>query len=343
MRAACLGAMMVATIGGFGSDKVGEGSRWQHYARKTDEWYGSDRGRRVAENVLSHQSPQGSWPSNIDTRAQPYRDNVKNLRGTFDNGATVGEMRFLARAYNATHDHRQRAAFLKGLDHILEAQYPTGGWPQQYPLDNGCSRHITFSNGVMVNLLRLLLDVSDSQAYEFVDLPRRQKADQAFHLGIGCILKCQIVVRGDLTAWCVRHDEVTLKPREGGSHEHASISGCDSAGILRLLMSLERPCPEVVRAVNAACHWYERVKVTGVRLDLRDGETVLVADRDAPPLWARFYEIGANRPIFSGRDGVVKHNIADIDADCRNGYAWYGNWGASVLAEWPHWKARNGL
>ena len=69
----------------------------------------------------------------------------------------------------------------------------------------------------------------------------------------------------------------------------------------------------------------------------------MVKDPAAPPLWARFYEIGTNRPIFSDRDGVVKHELADIGYERRNGYAWLGSWPARMLdVEYPAWKKRHG-
>ena len=74
-------------------------------------------------------------------------------------------------------------------------------------------------------------------------------------------------------------------------------------------------------------------------VDLLSG--VIVKDPKATPLWARFYEIGTNRPIFSGRDGVIKYRVAEIEAERRNGYAWHGSWGASVLTQWPKWSAAN--
>ena len=61
-------------------------------------------------------------------------------------------------------------------------------------------------------------------------------------------------------------------------------------------------------------------------------------DPDAPPLWARFYEIDTNRPMFSGRDGVKKYDIAEIESERRNGYAWHGAWGADVLKRYMVWK-----
>lgn len=64
-------------------------------------------------------------------------------------------------------------------------------------------------------------------------------------------------------------------------------------------------------------------------------------DPAAPPLWARFYELGTGRPLFVDRDGVPKYALADIGPERRNGYAWLGNWPAALLErEHPAWKAR---
>jgi PelA/Pel-15E family pectate lyase len=67
-----------------------------------------------------------------------------------------------------------------------------------------------------------------------------------------------------------------------------------------------------------------------------------VKDAGAKPMWARFYEIGTNKPIFSGRDGVKKYSLAEIEYERRNGYAWLGYWPEELLAkEHPAWKARH--
>ena len=163
------------------------------------------------------------------------------IQGTFDNGATVGELRFLARAFRATNDAKDRDAFYKGLDHILAAQYPTGGWPQSSPPGKGYHRYITFNDDTMVNLLSLVRDVAATDDFRFVDSARRSSAGRAFEAGIACILKCQVTVNGTLTVWCAQHDEITLEPRPARTFEPVSLSGAESAGILLLLMSLEHP------------------------------------------------------------------------------------------------------
>jgi PelA/Pel-15E family pectate lyase len=71
---------------------------------------------------------------------------------------------------------------------------------------------------------------------------------------------------------------------------------------------------------------------------------VVVADAQAPPLWARFYEIESNQPIFADRDGVPKSTLADIGYERRNGYSWYGRWPQKLLeTEYPEWKQKIGL
>ena len=113
----------------------------------------------------------------------------------------------------------------------------------------------------------------------------------------------------------------------------------ESAGILMLLMSLEDPGPDVVRAVRAGARWYEDAKLIGIRQVVGDGDKKIVPDPAAPPLWARFYEIGTNRAFFCGRDGVKKGDLAEIEAERRNGYAWYGEWGHQVLSRYARWEA----
>ena len=70
--------------------------------------------------------------------------------------------------------------------------------------------------------------------------------------GQQCIHKCQIVVDGKKTAWCQQHDQRTLEPAQGRISENPSLSGAESVGVVRYLMSIESPSPEVVAAIEGA-------------------------------------------------------------------------------------------
>jgi PelA/Pel-15E family pectate lyase len=315
-------------------------NQWADFSKQPDKWYRSKEGIRITENILSWQSPHGSWPKNISTTQEPFTGDPNTLRGTFDNNATTEEIRFLARAFRATKDKRYKQAVLKGIDNILEAQYPTGGWPQYYPLDKDYSRHITFNDNAMVRLMNLLRDAAGSHDFAFLDSNRRKAARKSFDRGIQCILKCQIIVNGKPTVWCAQHDELDYSPRPARTYELVSLSGAESSGILELLMSLDHPSPEVIRAIKAGAEWYESSKITGIRVVWTGGDRVVREDPNAPVLWARFYEIESNRPMFSGRDGIKKYSLAEIEQERRRGYAWYGSWGDSVAENYAKWKEK---
>jgi len=70
-------------------------------------------------------------------------------------------------------------------------------------------------------------------------------------------------------------------------------------------------------------------------------DKVVVKDANAKPMWARFYELETGKPIFSGRDGVKKYSLAEIESERRKGYSWLGYWPEALLVkEYPAWKAK---
>lgn len=310
--------------------------------RQNRDWFASEEGRRLTSNVLSWQTPQGSWPKNTDTLTIPFHGDRSTLKGIYDNGATRNELRFLARAFQSTTNAACRIAVERGVADILAAQYPSGGWPQSHPAGTGYARHITFNDGTMVGLMEWLREVSTNSLYAFLGEETRANAARAFERGVACIVKCQVVVGGKRTVWCAQHDAVTLEPQPARSYELVSLSGAESAGILLLLMSLDAPTREVRESIEAGAAWFDRSKIEGKRQVRIDGDKRIIPDADAPPLWARFYEIDTNRPFFCGRDGVKRFDIAEIEAERRNGYSWYGDWGTTVASAFTRWRKQWG-
>jgi PelA/Pel-15E family pectate lyase len=305
-------------------------------------WYTSAAARALADIVLVYQSPHGAWPKNTDlTRPLATPDAIAAMHAsgeanTIANGATTEPMRFLALMVQATGEPRYRAAFERGVDYLLAAQYPGGGWPQYFPLRPGYYSRITYTDNAMINVMTLLRDAAAGKPpYGFVDAARRTKARAAVERGIDVILRTQVRQDGRLTAWCAQHDETTLAPAWGRAYEPPSLSGSESVGIVRFLKEIDRPSPAVTAAIDGAVAWLRAVAIRGLRVETvtrpdgtRDRRTV--ADPAAPPIWARFYELGTNRPIFLGRDSVVRYTFGEIEQERRNGYAYYGTWAASL-------------
>jgi PelA/Pel-15E family pectate lyase len=268
---------------------------------------------------------------------------------TIDNGATHTQLQYLARVYTATGEARFKDAFYRGLKFVFEMQYPNGGWPQFYPLRQGYYTHITYNDDAMVGVLELLRAITERKPdLAFVLAEDRERARLAIQKGIECILKTQVTVNGKLTAWCAQHDEETFAPAKARTYELPSLSGFETVGIVRFLMGIDKPGPEVIRSVQAAVSWLNDSKIAGLRVvrkpdpgSPRGYDTVVVEDAGAPPLWARFYDIQTNQPMFCGRDGVVKATMAEIEYERRNGYRWYVTDPAKLLdTEYPKWKSR---
>jgi PelA/Pel-15E family pectate lyase len=330
---------------------------WRQALRQASEWHASPEALRIAEQVLLYQHDNGGWSKSIDM-ARPLTDDerrqVERRKGdlresTIDNEATFQQMDFLARVHRATGQARYRRGVERGLEFLIRAQYANGGWPQYPARDRGYHTQITYNDGAMANVLNRLFDIVEQQEpYDFLDEDRRQAARVALARGIQCVLDTQIRVEGRLTAWCAQHDKDTLEPAQGRSYEHPSISGSESVGIVRFLMRLDNPSPEIIQAIRSAVAWFEASKLHGIRLQTVSGpeyehgrDRIVVEDTDAPALWARFYELGTNRPIFSGRDGVIRHDLADIEHERRNGYSWLGGYATALLErEYPQWERR---
>ena len=333
---------------------------WKDALKQDSKWYGSTEALRIADNLLLYQRSIGGWPKNIDM-ATPLSETEKatllakrnnDVDATIDNSATYTQLIFLARVFTAQPDQRYRTSFLNGLDYLLKAQYPNGGWPQYYPDLSGYYKHITYNDDAMIGVMKLLRDIAARKPeFKFLDEVRRNKAERAVHKGIECILKTQVVINGKRTVWCAQHDEVTLAPAPARKFEPVSLSGGESVGIVRFLMSIDKPSPEVSGAVRDAIAWFEKAKLTGIRWveksdpsKLHGFDRVVVKDPNSGPLWARFYEIPTNKPIFVGRDSVVKYDVAEIEDERRNGYAWYVDGARKLLSEdYPKWLAKNGL
>lgn len=299
--------------------------RWGDVLEQSVAWYATPAARTVADAVLLYQRDSGGWPKDLDMTRAPAAAPPNRPDATIDNGATVTQIRFLAQVASAAGPAdagRYRAAALRGIDFLLAAQYPNGGWPQYYPLRKDYSRYITFNDNAMANVLNLLNEVAGGGApFTFVDAERRARARAAVERGVDLVLKAQLTIDGIRTAWGAQHDAVTLEPRPARSFEPASLSASESVGLVRFLMR-QPPTSEIAAAVDAAVAWLRQVR-------LPDGR------------WARFYEFGTNRPVFAGRDGVVRYRLEEIEAERREGYAWLGTWPrALVEREYPAWKKR---
>ena len=302
---------------------------WGTYLGKSDSWYGTSEATAFADTIVQYQLSDGGWRKEMENTSI----SGSWAKSTIDNDATTSQIIVLARVFKKTNNEKYKNACVKGIDLLLNGQYSNGGWPQVFNDAGTYHAHITYNDTAMVRVLNILKDVSEQKGdFTFIDSNRVNKAKTSVEKGVRCILDTQISVNGVKTAWCQQHDENTLAPASARAYELPSISASESVGIVNFLKSLSNPSNEIIKSINAAVKWMDSVKLTGIKFVTQGDDKVVISDPSASPLWARFYEIGTNKPMFVDRDSSVHYNVSEISKERRTGYAWYGTWPSKLVA-----------
>ena len=331
---------------------------------RTASWYGSAEARQIAERVVSFQTPAGGWAKHTDfgqhvrapgeafagdsnsrfiiTNDFDAPADVKwSYVGTFDNDATTTELRFLAKVISAggTNNAALITAFTRGIHYILAAQNPSGGWPQVWPLQGGYHDAITFNDDAMLNVIKLLQEVAGGENnFKFASAELRAQAETSWRRGLDCVLAAQIVSAGKRTVWGQQHDAVTLQPASARNYEMPSAASSESATLVLFLMELPEPNSNVVAAVHAAVAWFEKTKIEGQAFRVVGTESrKLVAAPGSGPLWARYYEIGTDKPIFGDRDLTIHDDVNELSRERRKGYGWFKDTPKRVFQHYAKW------
>ncbi|WP_426058836.1 pectate lyase [Hymenobacter sp. B1770] len=314
----------------------------------------------TAEKMLVFQRAIGGWPKAVGTakvdythpmsaaeRASTLADKNRN-DATIDNNATTREISYLAAAFQKTNNPAYREAAETGVRYLLKMQYANGGFPQFFPDFSGYRHQITYNDNAMVRVLQLLRNVATrSKQFAVLNPALAPQAQAAVDRGTECILKTQYVRNGRPTAWCAQYDENTLQPAKARAFELASLSGDESVEIVRFLMGIDKPSDAVKKSIESAISWFEKVKLTGYATKVVTApgskkvlDRLIVAEPGST-IWARFYELDTDRPIYVGRDSKVRYQLAEIENERRAGYLYAGTWPAKLLAtEYPAWQKR---
>ena len=315
-------------------------------------WYGSPEALKLADAVLSSQTPTGGWSKAIDYTAGlrapgiQWTNNAEDpwhYCGTLDNRSTTEQIKFLANVFNASTRDNARAGALRGFEWLLMAQFPNGGWPQNYPVEPGYHEAITLNDHAMLHAMELLLAASKGEVpFGFLDDTTRRRAATAFDQAIACLLDCQVKVDGKPAVWCAQHDPLSFVPVGARLKEPPSLSGSESADLLKFLMRKAPATPEVVSAIESGIAWLSAHRVTGLRkVTTTEGGTDYIADAASREVfWARFYDVQSGLPIFAGaEDGVIYSTFHDMAQHNQVGYDYFTNKPAEVIGkEMERWK-----
>jgi PelA/Pel-15E family pectate lyase len=269
----------------------------------------------AADALVWGQLASGGWRYNIDFdpvgsrqwyfRRDKEKGEPQGKRrdySIFDDDTTQSALRFLMAMDEATgkkgayHD-----AVKYGLDFMLRSQFPNGAWPQVYPPPSeGYWNYYTFNDNAMNDCISVMLDA-------FRIYRDGRYLESAKRCG-DFIIASQLPAPQSGWAQQYGHD---MKPAPARWFEPAACCSLVTIRNIRTLIELHLETKEgkYLKPIPAALDWLNRSK-------LREN------------LWARFYELETNRPIYVTSDRKIVHEQVNL----RPGYSWFGDYGYGEAA-----------
>lgn len=313
----------------------------------------------LAEKMLVYQLPNGGWGKQLnDKSVVNYNLAIdKNLlkkikatgddHATIDNNATSREINALIKSYKTTNNPEYLKSAEKGINYLLSMQYQNGGFPQYYPNTGLYRKQITYNDNAMINALTVLYNVAEGKNdFDVVDSKVKEKSKAAVQKGIDCILKTQVLQKGTPSIWGDQYNEITMQPDKARAFEPISLATGESVNIVKFLM-MQPATPEIQKSIKSAINWFKVNKIEGYSYNVtkQNGKAVRILAEDKNSIiWARFYDINNNKPLFGDRDGSVKYNYNDVSEERRNGYSWFGDSPEKLIdKEYPKWAQKNNV
>ncbi len=206
--------------------------------------------------------------------------------------------------WEAIHD-----AALYALQFILNAQFDHGGWPQRFPLSTrGYSRYSTFNDNSIADCIDVMM------------IAWRQYGDQTYY---DAILKAaQFIIDAQLpepqATWAQQYDE-EMRPGWARRFEPPAACAGESTGVMRTLIKIAEYTGDekYIEPLPAAFDWYDR------------SELSKITGKDKGK-WARFYELGTNKPLYFTRGTYL---LTYDDSDMPTHYAFKGAWSTKSVRD----------
>lgn len=314
------------------------------YHATQDEYY-YERAMETARVLIRGQLPCGGWNYKFDlagpaSEMKWYSTIGKNAWGmgehnvyygnaTFDDDVTSGTLNFLIRLYVEKYDPILKPAIDKGVEMIYSSQFPSGGWPQRWPLmythprEDGSpdySACLTLNDDVHINNIELLMRI--------YFLLGDARAKDAIERAMTCL--CALQQGMPSCGWAEQYYE-DFSPAAAREFEPACISTsrtCKTAMQMLLFYELTGDT-RYLSGIQNAIDFIRKVKLDdNVAAEL--GWKIPEGNVFCP----RFIKPGTLEPLYLHRKGThVNNGCYYIDNNYRNTIRHYKSIGTVNVSE----------
>lgn len=278
----------------------------------------------AADALVYGQLKSGGWTNSIDF--DPNSPNVadyRNGRGkgknnsSLDDGQTQSALQFLVQIDNALkfrNDSIHQAA-LTGLETLLAAQYPNGGFPQVWtkPVQPQPVLSATFpdfdwrTEGRVKNYWDMYTLNDNVTGYVAATLIEAHRAydDQRYQVALAKLGDFLLLAQmpEPQPGWAQQYD-YQMHPIWARKFEPPGVSGDETQEVIATLMLIAETLgdPKYLEPIPRATAWLKRSL-------LPDGQV------------ARYYELKTNRPLYMERNGD-NYKLTYDDANLPDHYGW---------------------
>ncbi len=248
-----------------------------------------DNAKEAAYALISGQNKYGGWDHTI---------NFKHLESdhvSFDDNQSQSAVSFLIAIDQEIKDSTISKAARRAIEMMITAQLPNGGWPHYYPAQGNYHDYATFNDGGINDCIRVMIEAY--RAYkDNLDIEKSLHKAARF-LNISQLPPPQ-------PGWAQQYNEF-LQPAWARTFEPpaicTSVSVKNINSIIDLYLTLHdvkilEPIPDAIRYLR--------------KIKMENGK------------WARFVELGTNKPLYYDRQRIRVEKLDDLHPERRKGYAY---------------------
>ena len=245
--------------------------------------------KEAAYALIRGQNKHGGWDHTIN-----FAD-LSNETVSFDDDQTQTAVSFLMALDQEIDDPKLDEAVKKSLDMMIMTQLDNGGWPHKWPEQGNYHDYATFNDEGINDCLRVMME-----AYQYYG--DNEAVEKSLRKAARFMMISQLPP--PQPGWAQQYNEF-LQPAWARTFEPASV--CPSVTIknihslvdLYLVLgngTLLEPIPDALRWLN------------DIRLE--NGK------------WARFVEIGTNKPLYYDRGRIRVEGVDELHVERRTGYGY---------------------
>lgn len=255
--------------------------------------------RQTADALIRGQNKHGGWDHTIN-----FAD-LSNETVSFDDNQSQSAISFLLALNHTAPDERLAATTRRALDMMLATQLGNGGWPHLYPPRGNYHDYATFNDGGINDCVRVMIEAH-----------RLDPANKAIEASLRRVARFIVISQNPppQPGWSQQYNEF-LQPAWARTFEPASLGPSESVRNLGTLIDLYlalgdatllEPIPDTLR-------WLQEIR-------LPNGK------------WARFVELGTNRPLYYDRGRVRVSRVEELSPERSTGYAYEINLAGPIAA-----------